>query len=130
MAPELYILAGAVLLGFVHIFAAGGAKTKQYGTDWNMGARDEQLPPLEPLPGRLVRADANYRENFVLVAAVLLAVVVADKSGTLSLVGGLVWLGLRIVYLPIYAAGIKRVRSFVFLGSLIGAILILWQLLA
>ena len=64
MAVELKIAAfGAVLL-IVHIFAAVHLKTKQYGRAWNVGARDEALPPLNPVAGRLARAQANFQETF------------------------------------------------------------------
>lgn len=45
MAIELRILALGALLLIVHIFAATRLKTAQYGRKWNMGARDELLPP-------------------------------------------------------------------------------------
>jgi hypothetical protein len=53
MAVELKILAWACVLLLVHIFAAAHLKTKQYGLKWNTGARDENLPPLDPVGGRL-----------------------------------------------------------------------------
>ncbi len=130
MTAELYILAAACLLGYFHIFAAGAAKTKQYGKDWNMGARDEDLPPEKPIVGRMMRADGNYRENFVIVAALLIAIVVAGKSGPLSLIGGLIWLVARLVYIPLYARGVPKVRTYCFMVSLIGVMLLFWQLLS
>ena len=60
MTTELTVLAWGCVLAFVHIFAAVRAKTRQYGTKWNIGARDEELPPLNPVAGRLARAQANY----------------------------------------------------------------------
>lgn len=53
---------GAVLV--VHVMLAGRYRTRQYGTEWNMGARDEAMPPLDPVPARLLRAQANYLETF------------------------------------------------------------------
>ena len=60
MHTEILILAWGAVLLLVHIFAAAHFKTRQYGTQWNVGARDEALPPLEPIAGRLVRAQANF----------------------------------------------------------------------
>ena len=48
MHTEILILAWGAVLLLVHIFAAGHYKTKQYGTQWNVGARDEALPPTAP----------------------------------------------------------------------------------
>ena len=77
MPTELTILAYGALLLLVHIFAAANAKTRQYGVAWNTGARDEQLPPLEPVPGRLTRAQANFLETLPIAVIALLGVVVA-----------------------------------------------------
>jgi uncharacterized MAPEG superfamily protein len=57
-------------------------KTRQYGDKWNVGARDEELPPPKPLVGRLARAQANFLETFpIMIAAVLIvsAVRITDK---------------------------------------------------
>lgn len=127
---ELTILAlGAVLL-LVHIFAAAHAKTKQYGVTWNMGARDEDLPPLNPLAGRLTRAQANFQETFPIAIVALAGVVVAGETSQWTAIGGWVWLGARAVYLPLYALGVPKVRTMVFLVSLAGLLTVLWPLLS
>ena len=46
MVTELLILALAAVLLLAHIMVAIRMKTRQYGVEWNMGARDEALPPL------------------------------------------------------------------------------------
>jgi hypothetical protein len=66
MDLEIKFLAGTILLGVLNIMWAANVRTKQYGIDWNMGARDEQMPPLDPLAGRLLRAQANFLETFPL----------------------------------------------------------------
>ncbi|MDF0541026.1 MAPEG family protein [Sphingobium sp. H39-3-25] len=129
MPVELTILAlGAVLL-LVHIFAAAHVKTKQYGTDWNMGARDETLPPLNPVAGRLVRAQANFQETFPIAIVALLGVVLADRTSDWTAIGAGIWLGARIVYLPLYGFGVPKVRTLVFLVSVVGLGMALWPLL-
>jgi uncharacterized MAPEG superfamily protein len=126
---ELTILAlGAVLL-LVHIFAAAHAKTKQYGVTWNMGARDEDLPPLNALAGRLSRAQANFQETFPIAIVALAGVVIAGETSEWTAIGGWVWLGARAVYLPLYALGVPKVRTLVFLVSLAGLLMVLWPLL-
>ncbi|MBS0504682.1 MAG: MAPEG family protein [Proteobacteria bacterium] len=120
MHPELLILALGALLLLVHIFAAAHVKTRQYGVTWNMGARDEELPPLNPLAGRLVRAQANFQETFPIAIVALLGVVVAGVASPMTALGGWIWLGARLVYLPLYAAGVPKVRTLVFVVSLVG----------
>ncbi|EQB11542.1 MULTISPECIES: MAPEG family protein [Sphingobium] len=129
MPVEITILAWGMVLLLVHIFAAGHAKTKQYGPKWNMGARDESLPPLNPVAGRLCRAEANYRETLPLAIVALLGVVLAGRTSEWTALGGWIWLGARIVYLPLYGFGVPVVRSIIFLASLVGLLIVLWPLL-
>lgn len=120
MPVEIIILFLGALLLLAHIFAAGGAKTKQYGIEWNMGARDEALPPLEARAGRLVRAQANFQETLPIAIIVLLGAVAAGRTNEWTAIGGWVWLAARVIYLPLYARGVPKVRTYAFLLSLIG----------
>lgn len=129
MAVELKILAWSCVLLMAHIFAAAHFKTKQYGPRWNIGARDETLPPLEPLAGRLERAQANFLETYPIAIVTLLGVVIAGRTSEWTAIGGWLWLGARSVYLPLYAAGVPVVRTMVYLASLIGLILVLQALI-
>ncbi|MEC3910857.1 MAPEG family protein [Sphingobium sp. CR2-8] len=129
MPVEITILAWSMVLLLVHIFTAAHFKTKQYGPKWNMGARDEKLPPLHPLAGRLVRAEANFKENLPIAIVALIGVVVAGKTSEWTAMGGWIWLGARVVYLPLYAAGVPVVRTIIYLASLVGILIALWPLL-
>jgi uncharacterized MAPEG superfamily protein len=129
MPVELKILAiGSVLL-LVHIFTATRFKTRQYGTKWNTGARDEALPELNPVAGRLARAQANFLETFPIAIVALIGVVVAGRTSQWTALGGWIWLGARIVYLPLYAAGVPKVRTLVWAIGLAGLGTVLWPLL-
>lgn len=125
MNTELTILAWGCVLALVHVFAAVRVKTRQYGVAWNMGARDEALPPPEPLVGRLARAQANFFETFPIAAAAILIVSVAGLTTRWTAIGAIVWLAARILYLPVYAAGIPRIRTLIFLVSVVGIGMIL-----
>lgn len=46
MRIEYVMLAGLIILALSNILWAGNARTKQYGIEWNMGARDAQMPAL------------------------------------------------------------------------------------
>ena len=130
MTTELVVLAWGCVLGLVHIFAAVRVKTRQYGTAWNISARDEALPPPEPLVGRLARAQANYFETFPIAAAAILIVYSAGLHDRLTALGAIVWLVARIVYLPVYALGIPMLRTALFIASVIGILMVLWPALA
>lgn len=129
MPTELTVLALGCVLLLVHIFAAGNLRTKQYGRDWNMGARDADMPPLNPVAGRLVRAQANYQETFPIAAALLLALVVAGKTSDVTAVAAWVWLAARVVYLPLYWIGVPKVRTLVWGVALLALLVLLGALL-
>jgi uncharacterized MAPEG superfamily protein len=130
MAVEITILGWSTILLLVHIFAAAHLRTKQYGAKWNMGARDETLPPLDPLAGRLVRAQANFLETYPIAIILLFGVVVAGRTSEWTAIGGWLWLGARAVYLPLYGAGVPVVRTIVYLASLIGLAILFRALMA
>lgn len=129
MPVELKILALGAILLFVHIFVAIRYKTAQYGRDWNMGPRDEELPPPSPVTGRAIRAQANFQETFPIAIVALMGVVLAQRTGQWTALGGWIWLGARIVYLPLYLAGIRVVRTLAYTVSMIGLALVLKPLL-
>jgi len=129
MPTELKILAWGALLLFVYIFAAIRAKTAQYGRKWNVGARDEELPPPNAVTGRLMRAQANFQETFPIAIVALLGVVIAGRTSEWTAIGGWIWLGARVAYLPLYAMGVRLVRTLAFTVSIIGLALVLRPLL-
>lgn len=129
MTIELTLLTWTLILALVQIFAAAGARTQQYGSKWNAGARDEQLPPLNPVAGRLVRAQANLFETLPLFIAAVLIAHVAGKEGGLTTTGCWLYLIGRLVYVPLYAMGVPIVRSIVWGVALVGLLMIVFRLL-
>jgi uncharacterized MAPEG superfamily protein len=129
MPIELTLLGATLFLALVHVFAAASAKTRQYGTKWNMGPRDEALPPLDPVAGRLARAQANLYETLPLFIGGLLGAVAAGHLGWKTELGAHLYFWSRLAYLPIYAFGIPMLRSLVFMIGLVGLVLILSALL-
>jgi uncharacterized MAPEG superfamily protein len=126
MTTELTVLAWGCVLALVHIFAAAQVKTQQYGTKWNMGARDEALPPPTPVVGRLMRAQANFFETFPIVIAAIAILALAGRANAHTALGAWLWLGARAVYLPLYALGIPVVRTIAFGVSFVGIVMMLW----
>jgi uncharacterized MAPEG superfamily protein len=125
MTTELNVLAWGCILAFVHIFVAVRSKTRQYGTKWNVGARDEELLPPRPIVGRLARAQANFFETFPIFAAAALILAVAGLGDRWTAIGAWLWLAARIVYLPLYASGVAVVRTIAFLLSVVGIVMVL-----
>lgn len=129
MTAELTVLALAGVLLLVHVFAATHYKTKQYGLDWNMGARDEDTGPLNDIAGRLDRARGNFLETLPLAIIALGGVVVAGKTTDLTAIAAWVWLGARVIYLPLYWAGVPKVRTYVWAVGLLALLYVLGVLL-
>lgn len=129
MTFELTMLAFAIVLGFVHVTIEASCATAQYGTDWNVGPRDAPQPPLHGIAGRLQRAWWNFLETFPLFAAAVLIAHVANRHSALTVWGSGLYLGARIAYLPLYAAGIPFIRSVAWTVAAAGIVLILIALL-
>ena len=129
MQPEILILALAAVLLLVHIQVAIRAKTKQYGISWNTGARDEEMPPSAPVVGRLERARDNFLETLPIAIIALFGVVLADKTSDTTAIAGWTWLAARAIYLPLYWAGVPKVRTLVWLVGTLALLLVLALLL-
>jgi uncharacterized MAPEG superfamily protein len=130
MTTEFSMLAWGSVLALVHILAAAQVKTRQYGTDWNLGARDEELPPPRPIVGRMARAQANFFETYPVMIAAVLIVSAAGLTSERTALGAMLWLGGRVLYLPLYAFGVRYLRSLAWAVSLVGIVMVLWPALA
>lgn len=129
MNLELLCLGWAVVLGLAHIIIASHVRTKELGMTWNMSPRDNALPPLSLLAGRLARAQANFFETFPLFTAAILVVALTQTYSLYSYWGALIYLFARIIYLPLYAFGIPKIRTMVWLISIVGLLLVLMPFL-
>jgi len=123
MNTELTYLAATLVLAVVQILWADVARTGQYGLKWNTSARDGDMPPLKPMGGRLLRAQANLFETLPLFIGAILIAHIAGKEGTLTHWGALLYFWARVVYLPLYAFGVPQIRSLVWLVSFAGLIM-------
>ncbi len=120
LSSEILVLAlGSALLMF-HIALQGMLATKELGTTWNAGPRDEGIRPQSPLAGRAERALRNYLETFPALVALAAALLLAGKTGGLGAVGAWLWFGARLVYIPLYLLGIPYIRSLIWVVSAIG----------
>lgn len=128
MTTELILLASSIGLGFLYMMASSFATTRERGTAWNVGARDEKMPELSAVPARLDRAFQNFKETFPFFAAAILLNELVSRtqspSNTLSLIGAHLYFWCRVVYLPLYAFGIPVIRTLVWIGSALGIFLV------
>jgi uncharacterized MAPEG superfamily protein len=86
------------------------------------GNRDN-LPPATAFAGRAGRAARNTLENFVLFAAIALVAHVSGATSPRILTGAQVFFWARIVYIPVYFAGIPFLRTAVWTVSIVGLVM-------
>jgi uncharacterized MAPEG superfamily protein len=122
-AIELKLLGVAIVIGLVQLAWAAVAARRQQNLKWAAGPRDTPMP-ITGVAARLDRAFRNFMETFPLFAAAVLAAVLTDKTGALTLWGAGLYVICRALYVPIYASGVPRVRSLVWMISLVGLILV------
>ena len=114
----------AVVLGMLHLGMAAQMAQKYRTPDWGFGPRDEPMPS-QGTAARVDRAYKNFMETFPLFAAAMIAVILQSKMGGLSWWGGLIYVVARVLYIPLYAFGVKYVRTLAWFVGIIGIILIL-----
>ncbi len=124
MTTELALLAWSVVLGLVHALATGQFTTLQHGMAYGLSPRDEKKP-LTGVGARVERAFANYMQTFPFFAAAVLIAHVAGRHSGLTVIGAQLYFWARLVYVPLYAAGIPVARTVAYLVSLLGIVLIL-----
>jgi uncharacterized MAPEG superfamily protein len=128
MTTELLMLALSVVLGFVHITVSAIATTHQYGCKWNLSARDAPMPPLQVIAGRLQRASHNFLETFPLFAVAVLIADATNRHGWMAVLGSQIYFYARVLYLPIYAAGLPVIRTVVWSVATLGIAMVLLDL--
>ena len=87
------------------------------------GNREGLAPPVG-MAGRADRASKNQIEAMAMFLAVVLAAGIADKTSQAAL-GATIFFWARLVYWPVYLAGIVYLRTAVWFVSLFGLFLII-----
>jgi uncharacterized MAPEG superfamily protein len=117
------------ILTFLMLLVASGLCAKAWtppGMEIAFGNRENLPMPLGPA-GRADRAARNMLEGMVLFLAAVLAAQLAGK-GAQAAMGATVFFWARVVYWPVYIAGIIYLRTAVWFVSIIGLAMILWQI--
>jgi uncharacterized MAPEG superfamily protein len=128
MTPDLGYLLMSVVLTFVQMLIAAAAANQAVGLTTLAGNR-EDVPALTGIAGRAKRAHLNMIENMVLFAALVLIAAVAGKANAATAMGAMIFFWARLAYAVIYVAGIPWLRTAAWFVSVIGMIMIAWQLL-
>jgi uncharacterized MAPEG superfamily protein len=129
MTPELlYLVWSAALTVVLALIAVSGA-TLEVGLPRLAGNR-ENMPEMSSWAGRAARAHRNMLENLVLFAVLVFAARLANVSNATTLLGTQLFFWGRVAHGIIYIAGIPWLRTAAWLVSVVGLLLIFWQLVA
>lgn len=132
MPIELKYLIWSVALFFVMILAQSIAAifSNKASVSDLVGARDN-LPAsgLTPFHGRTKRAQYNYIESMCMFAPLVLVAAVTDNFSSITALGAALFFWGRVVFAPTYWFGIPWVRTLAWAVSIVGILMILWELL-
>lgn len=129
-STELQLLFWSAVLGLVQLVIATAMAIKDQGLAYTLSPRDLPAPPVTVLTGRFLRAFGNFRETFVYFAVAVLLVTGLSKESELSVWGAHLYFWSRLLYVPVYAAGVPVLRTMVWTVSIIGLVLVLLSVVA
>jgi len=122
---EIRILCWAILLGLAQLAIATLLALKDQGLAYNMSPRDAAAPSVNTVSARIQRAFQNFKETFVFFAAAVLVVALTGKNNAGSALGAQLYFWARIIYVPVYAAGIPVLRTAIWAVSVFGIVTVL-----
>ena len=127
---EMQMLWLSIALGVVQLVLAVLFSLSARGLPWGAGNRDEPAPPMSKMGGRIERAFRNFLETFVFFAAAVLMANAMGKHSPMSVLGAQIYFWARLVYVPVYAAGIPGLRTLIWGVSIAGLVMVLLAALA
>jgi len=127
MTPELTYLLWSTVLTFVLVLIAASGAQSQVGLEKLAGNR-EDMPDITGWAGRAQRAHLNMLENLILFAILVLVAHAAGIRNGMTLMGAQLFFWGRLAHAVLYIAGITWARTAAWCVSVIGLILIGWQL--
>ncbi len=128
MSIELTMLLWVVILYLAQLLAHMLASVMENGMGYALGTRDEWANPTG-IASRIERAYYNLLESLPAFAALILIAIFTGKANEMTALGSQMFFWSRLAYLPAYISGIPVIRTLLWVISMAGLVLILWQLL-
>jgi len=122
MTTTLTLVIYMAILTWLTVLLASLIRVKGWtpsGTMMALGNRD-RLPEATPFAGRAERAARNTLENFVLFAAIALVAHAAGATSPKIATGAQIFFWARVLYVPVYCAGISYLRTAIWVVSIVG----------
>ena len=132
MTPLMTIVIDMTILTWATIIGASAIRARSWtfrGLMYSLSNREEILEHNH-LADRADRTAANTKENFVLFLGLALVAMASAAPSPLILQGAQLFFIARLVYVPVYYAGIIYLRSLVWVVGLAGLIMMLMGLMA
>ncbi len=127
-STEVWVLGWSAVLLILQVVVQATA-AHDLGATYLVGPRDEKRESKSILAGRLDRALKNLLETYPAFIAIVIALVVTSKTGGLAATGAWLWLAARVVYIFLYASGVRAIRTLVWVISITGLVLMLIRLM-
>jgi uncharacterized MAPEG superfamily protein len=127
MSLEMKLLVWCVALAVVQMLIAVTGAFLQVGLPRLAGNR-ENMPALPGWAGRAERAHLNMLENLVLFAILVLVAQIAGKLNPTTALGAELFFWGRLGCALVYLAGVPWLRTGVWAVSVVGLVLIFFQL--
>lgn len=128
MSIELQYLIFAVFLVLIQLVLQASAGFLTVGFRGIIGSRDDDIL-TEGVLGRFERAYYNMLETFPVFAALVLIIQITESWSTTSALAVQIYFWARVVYVPVYIAGIPILRSLIWFAAMIGILMLAWPLL-
>lgn len=112
MSFELICLALSVLLGLIYLTTQTMLRKAELGVKYDISPRDEGREVRGVLAGRADRAYRNFLETFPMFVALVAVVELSGGSDWWTQWGAGLYLGFRVLYLPLYLIGVPWLRTF------------------
>lgn len=127
MSYELWVLAlNAVIL--LALYGLQGTHVTLTAPAWGFSARDGERPG-SLFAERSARVVRNQIEAVAAFAPLVLIGHVLDIHTALTVWGAGLFLGARVLYVPLYLAGIPMVRSVVWTAGFVGCLMVAFAVL-
>jgi uncharacterized MAPEG superfamily protein len=125
------MLLGSAVLAWFMLLTASLLRTHAYRLEgWAIAfGNRHNVPEPTPLVGRADRAARNMVENLVIFTAVLATAHLAGVHDAKVDLGAKIFFWARVVYFPVYLAGIPYLRTAIWWVSLMGVGMIIGALL-
>jgi uncharacterized MAPEG superfamily protein len=125
MTVEMRMLLLSVAFGLAHIILTAHSVSLQRGYRWTASARDQAVPPTTGVTGRVERGLQNFLETLPFFVCAVLMAHILDVHNAYTEAGAMLYFWGRVAYLPLYAFGVRIVRSIAWNVATIGIVLVI-----